>query len=88
MAKGDEHPRQASGTDDLLPTRRTLLSRLKDWEEHASWQEGFDIYWRLIHEVALKSGLTPVQAEEVVQETGRDRTALSTRPDKAKAQTR
>jgi RNA polymerase sigma factor (sigma-70 family) len=69
MAKSDENPRRASGTDDLLPTRRTLLSRLKDWEDHTSWQEFFDTYWRLIYNVGLKSGLTPAEAEEVVQET-------------------
>jgi RNA polymerase sigma-70 factor (ECF subfamily) len=29
----------------------------------------FDAYWRLIYSVALKAGLTQVEAEEVVQET-------------------
>jgi RNA polymerase sigma-70 factor (ECF subfamily) len=29
----------------------------------------FDTYWRLIYSVALKAGLTRVEAEEVVQET-------------------
>lgn len=57
------------GTDDLLPTRRSLLSRLKNWRDDASWQEFFDTYWRLIYSVALKAGLTPVEAEEVVQDT-------------------
>lgn len=54
---------------DLLPTRYSLLSRLQDWEDHASWQVFFDTYWRLIYSVALKSGLTQSEAEEVVQET-------------------
>jgi RNA polymerase sigma factor (sigma-70 family) len=57
------------GTDDLLPTRRSLLGRLKNWEDNASWQEFFDTYWRLIYQVALKAGLTEAEAEEVVQET-------------------
>ena len=57
------------GTDDLLPTRRSLLGRLKDWRDDASWQEFFDTYWRLIYSVALKAGLSPVEAEEVVQDT-------------------
>ncbi len=57
------------GTDDLLPTRRSLLGRLKNWQDNQSWQEFFDTYWRLIYQVAVKSGLTPVEAEEVVQET-------------------
>lgn len=57
------------GTEDLLPTRRSLLGRLKDWHDDQSWQEFFDTYWRLIYNVALKAGLTPAEAEEVVQET-------------------
>ena len=57
------------GTDDLLPTRRSLLSRLKDWRDDASWQEFFDTYWRLIYNVARKAGLSPLEAEEVVQDT-------------------
>jgi RNA polymerase sigma factor (sigma-70 family) len=57
------------GTDDLLPTRRSLLGRLKNWDDHSSWQRFFDTYWRLIYHVALKAGLTEIEAEEVVQET-------------------
>ena len=55
--------------DPLIPTRRSLLSRLKDWKDHESWQDFFDTYWRLIYGLAVKSGLTPTEAEEVVQET-------------------
>jgi len=29
-------------SDDLIPTRQTLLSRLKDWQDQASWREFFD----------------------------------------------
>jgi RNA polymerase sigma factor (sigma-70 family) len=57
------------GTDDLLPTRQSLLGRLKDWDDNRSWQEFFDTYWRLIYQVGLKAGLNPTEAEEVVQET-------------------
>jgi RNA polymerase sigma-70 factor (ECF subfamily) len=56
-------------TDDLLPTRYSLLSRLQDWDDHASWKEFFDTYWRLIYSFALKSGLTDAEAQDVVQET-------------------
>ncbi len=55
--------------DELIPTRATLLHRLKDWQDQASWQVFFDIYWRLIYGVALKAGLSKTEAEEVVQET-------------------
>ena len=66
--KGDSTATRA-GTDDLLPTRRSLIGRLKNWEDDGSWQEFFDVYWRLIYRVAVKSGLTPLEAEEVVQDT-------------------
>jgi RNA polymerase sigma factor (sigma-70 family) len=59
----------SSGTDDLLPTRQSLLDKLKDWGDDRSWQEFFDTYWRLIYGVALKSGLRASEAEDVVQET-------------------
>jgi len=55
--------------DELIPTRRSLLTRLKDWEDRDGWKEFFDTYWRLIYGVALKAGLTETEAEEVVQET-------------------
>lgn len=55
--------------DELIPTRATLLERLKDWRDAASWQEFFDTYWKLIYGVARKSGLTETEAEDVVQET-------------------
>jgi RNA polymerase sigma-70 factor (ECF subfamily) len=56
-------------TDDPIPTRYSLLSRLKNWEDDESWREFFDTYWRLVYAVALKSGLTDAEAQEVVQET-------------------
>lgn len=55
--------------EDLLPTRWTLIKRLKDWDDDGSWREFFEIYWRLINGVALKSGCTADEACEVVQET-------------------
>jgi RNA polymerase sigma-70 factor (ECF subfamily) len=42
---------------------------LRDVEDQPSWQRFFDTYWRLIQSVALKAGLTEVEAQEVVQET-------------------
>ncbi len=54
---------------DAFPTRQSLLSRLKDWEDDRSWREFFDLYWRLIYGVAVKSGLSDAEAQDVVQET-------------------
>ena len=54
---------------DLAPTRRSLLSRLKNWDDQESWQDFFQTYWRLIYSSSLKAGLTEDEAQEVVQET-------------------
>ena len=54
---------------DLIPTRASLLGRLKDWDDHASWREFFDTYWKLIYGFACQRGLTHSEAEEVVQDT-------------------
>ena len=56
-------------TDSLLPTRQSLLSRLRDWQDEAGWREFFDTYWRLIYNVARKSGLADFEAQDVVQNT-------------------
>jgi RNA polymerase sigma-70 factor (ECF subfamily) len=54
---------------EAVPTRYSLLSRLQDWGDQDSWKDFFDTYWRLIYTVALKSGLTEAEAQDVVQET-------------------
>jgi RNA polymerase sigma-70 factor (ECF subfamily) len=58
-----------SVAEELIPTRTTLLLRLKDWRDQSGWQDFFDTYWNLIYGVAIKGGLTPAEAEDVVQET-------------------
>jgi RNA polymerase sigma-70 factor (ECF subfamily) len=59
----------AKVTNELIPTRATLLNRLKDWQDQPSWQDFFDTYWKLIHSVAVKAGLEEAEAQDVVQET-------------------
>lgn len=54
---------------DYQSTRWSLIERLKNADDAASWQDFFDIYWKLIYRAALKWGCTPSEAEEVVQET-------------------
>ncbi|HEV2391452.1 MAG TPA: sigma-70 family RNA polymerase sigma factor [Verrucomicrobiae bacterium] len=54
---------------ELLPTRQSLLSRLKDWGDQESWHDFFNTYWRLIYNVAIKAGLTEEEAQDVIQET-------------------
>src|SRR5436853_406138 len=58
-----------TGNQAFMPTRHSLLNRLKDLGDDASWKEFFDAYWKLIYAVALKSGLRAPEAEDVVQET-------------------
>jgi len=55
-------------TDSLL-TRSSLLGRLRDLNDDASWRVFFETYWQLIYNVARKSGLHDVDAQDVVQET-------------------
>ena len=55
--------------DELIPTRGSLLSRLKDWQDETSWKVFFDTYWKLIYNAAIKAGLTDAEAQDVVQET-------------------
>ena len=55
--------------DAFIPTRRTLLSRLRDLDDQASWRDFFDTYWKLIYSTAIKSGLSDADAQDVVQET-------------------
>ena len=54
---------------EFIPTRKSLLDRLKNWNDSKSWREFFDTYSRLIYGTAIKAGLTETEAEEVVQET-------------------
>jgi RNA polymerase sigma factor (sigma-70 family) len=55
--------------DELIPTRATLIHRLKDWQDDSSWRDFFETYWKLIYDFARKEGLTPQESEDVVQET-------------------
>src|SRR3954471_1118795 len=55
--------------NELIPTRQSLLSRLKDWNDQESWKVFFDTYWKLIYNAAVKAGLTDAEAQDVVQET-------------------
>ncbi len=55
--------------DELLPTRHSLIERLRDLDDQASWREFFDTYWKLIYGAAIRAGLSDQEAEDVVQET-------------------
>jgi len=55
--------------NDFLPTRLSLLARLKNWDDNEGWKRFFDTYWRLIYGTAIKAGLSDAEAQDVVQET-------------------
>jgi RNA polymerase sigma factor (sigma-70 family) len=62
-------PADLPNMEELIPTRDSLLSRLKNWGDDESWRDFFNTYWKLVYGVALKAGLSEQEAEEVVQET-------------------
>ncbi len=55
--------------DEFIPTRESLLDRLKDWDDQDSWRDFYNTYCRLIYSVALKSGLSEAEAADALQET-------------------
>lgn len=56
-------------TDEPLPTRRSLLDRLRDAGDHASWEDFHRTYRGLLRGVARRAGLNEHEAEEAVQDT-------------------
>jgi RNA polymerase sigma factor (sigma-70 family) len=65
----EDPDRKTRDDPDPAPTRSSLIQRLGDWQDQVSWQEFFDTYWRLIYSVAMRAGLSDVEARDVVQET-------------------
>lgn len=56
-------------TDEPLPTRASLLERLRDAADSASWEEFHRTYRGLLFGVARRAGLNGHEAEEAVQNT-------------------
>ena len=69
MAEALQLSSWALSSGDGLATRSSLLCRLQDAGDNASWQSFFDSYWRLIYNVARKAGLSDADAQDVVQDT-------------------
>jgi len=51
-----------------LVTRPTLLFRVREWNDHASWNEFHRLYRRLIYGRARRAGLSHADAEDVAQD--------------------
>lgn len=54
---------------NVIRTRRSLLSRIKNWDDQQSWQEFHETYAGLIRRAACQAGVTESEADDVVQET-------------------
>src|SRR5262245_48252106 len=55
-------------SDEPLPTRASLLERLKNTDDHPSWAEFDRTYHGLLVGVARRAGLNEQEADEAVQE--------------------
>lgn len=62
-------PAPEASTHDFSRTRRSLLTRLKNWEDQQGWKEFMDKYGRFIYGLARKAGFSQEEAEDVVQDT-------------------
>ena len=51
-----------------LRTRPSLLFRLRDWDNEASWTEFYRLYYQFIYGCARRSDLSHADAEEVTQD--------------------
>lgn len=72
----DDPPPKEELPEDLIKevtgspaTRKTLIERLDNWSDWASWDEFYRIYSGFVWHVARKSGLSDDEANDVVQET-------------------
>ena len=48
---------------ELIPTRASLLDRLKDWQDETSWKVFFDTYWKLIYNAACGEAAKPISGK-------------------------
>lgn len=55
--------------EEWLPTRHSLIERLRDLDDQASWREFFETYWKVIYAAGVRAGLSDQEAEDAVQET-------------------
>ena len=55
-------------TVSSLRTRASLLMRVHEWEDAASWREFYRLYHKLIYGLARRSGLAHADAEDVTQD--------------------
>lgn len=64
-----QKPKDSHAKGEWSPTRSSLLERLRIWNDHGSWFQFFETYWKLIYTVARQAGLSDTEAQDAVQET-------------------
>ncbi len=62
------HEPNNQDTVSSLRTRVTLLQRVHQWDDAASWNEFYRLYHQLIYGLARRSGLAHADAEDVTQD--------------------
>jgi len=56
-------------SEQFVPTRHTLLRRLRNWGDQTSWEDFANTYSKQIYEISLRAGLNDSEAKDVLQET-------------------
>jgi RNA polymerase sigma-70 factor, ECF subfamily len=62
-------PAPEASTHDFSRTRRSLLTRLKNWDDQSGWREFMNKYGRFIFGLARRAGFSQEEAEDIVQDT-------------------
>jgi len=50
--------------EEFIPTRESVLHRLRDWDDEKSWRDFFETHWKIIYGVARKAGLSDAEAQD------------------------
>src|SRR4051812_24389230 len=59
----------SSSLNEFIPTRKSLLTRIRNPADDESWNDFFNTYWKLIYNASIQAGLGDAEAKDVVQET-------------------
>jgi RNA polymerase sigma-70 factor (ECF subfamily) len=60
---------RAASHSSVCATDAALIGRLRNLDDHQSWDDFYRAYWKLIYRFACERGLNDAEAREVVQDT-------------------
>jgi RNA polymerase sigma-70 factor (ECF subfamily) len=66
---GSKNPNMHARPASWLSTRMSLLLRLKDADDSEGWSRFYELYGKVVFAVAAKSGFSPSDCDDIVQET-------------------